>query len=331
MNTRERFHAVMNFQPVDRLPILEWAAWWDQTRERWNREGCPAELGTYELQEYLGLDRYLQGWFSPGSQLDVSPSGTIQTPADYDAVRDAMFSAGALDDFTKRVWGEWMELQAAGRAVLWLTLDGFFWWPRSLMGIETHLYAFYDQPELMHRMNEDLCQWQLGLVDEFKAFGIEVDFVTVAEDMSYKHGPMLSRETFDEFLAPYYNQVVPKVKEITSFVLVDTDGEARAMIPWLQSVGVEGMLPLERRAGMDLAEIRRDFPEMRFIGHYDKTVMHLGREAMVAEFERLLPVARQGGYIMSVDHQTPPDVSYEMYQTYLELFAHYAALAAQGE
>ncbi len=332
MNTRERFRAVMNFEPFDRLPILEWAPWWDKTRARWNAEGAPAQLGTYELQEHLGMDIYLQGWFSPGGGYDTSVLGSIRTAADYDAIRDTLFSAGALNDFTKRVWTEWSEQQAAGEVVLWLTLDGYFWWPRSLMGIEEHLYAFYDQPELMHRINEDLCQWQLGLAEEFRAFGIEVDYITIAEDMSYKHGPMLSHEMFEEFLAPYYRQVIPAVKQGNeAFVLVDTDGEASAMLPWLASVGVDGMLPLERRAGMDLAEIRRDFPEMRFIGHYDKTVMHLGWEAMAAEFERLLPIARQGGFIISVDHQTPPDVSYEMYQTYLELFAHYAALAAKGE
>jgi hypothetical protein len=33
MNHVERFRAVMNFQPVDRLPRWEWAMWWDQTIE----------------------------------------------------------------------------------------------------------------------------------------------------------------------------------------------------------------------------------------------------------------------------------------------------------
>ncbi len=31
MNHVERFRAVMNFQPVDRLPRWEWAMWWDKT------------------------------------------------------------------------------------------------------------------------------------------------------------------------------------------------------------------------------------------------------------------------------------------------------------
>ena len=39
MNHVERFRAVMNFQPVDRLPRWEWAMWWDKTIARWKRRG----------------------------------------------------------------------------------------------------------------------------------------------------------------------------------------------------------------------------------------------------------------------------------------------------
>ena len=41
MTTRERFQAVMNFRPFDRLPLLEWAGWWDKTIQRWRGEGLP--------------------------------------------------------------------------------------------------------------------------------------------------------------------------------------------------------------------------------------------------------------------------------------------------
>jgi hypothetical protein len=43
-----------------------------------------------------------------------------------------------------------------------------------------------------------------------------------------------------------------------------------------------------------------------------------------------LPTAKQGGFLISVDHQTPPGVSYEEYQVYLRLFREYAVKAGQG-
>jgi uroporphyrinogen-III decarboxylase len=59
------------------------------------------------------------------------------------------------------------------------------------------------------------------------------------------------------------------------------------------------------------------------IGHYDKMVMTKGEAAIRQEFERLLPLMRSGGFLPSVDHQTPPGVSLEQYRTYLKLFKEY--------
>ena len=101
------------------------------------------------------------------------------------------------------------------------------------------------------------------------------------------------------------------------------------MIPWLKSVGVQGILPLERQAGVDVNAIRRTYPDFMMIGGYDKTIMHLGEAAMRAEFERLLPAMRAGRYIPSVDHQTPPGVTLEQYRIYVRLLGEYALRAVQ--
>ena len=93
---------------------------------------------------------------------------------------------------------------------------------------------------------------------------------------------------------------------------------------WFRDAGIKGILPLERQAGVDVAVLREKFPDMRFIGCFDKMTMNRGEAAMRAEFERLLPVAKKGGLIISVDHQTPPGVSYKEYLTFLSLFREYA-------
>jgi hypothetical protein len=59
------------------------------------------------------------------------------------------------------------------------------------------------------------------------------------------------------------------------------------------------------------------------IGHFDKMTMSRGEPAMRAEFERLMPLLKTGGFIPSVDHQTPPDVSLEQYRCYLRLLEEY--------
>jgi uroporphyrinogen-III decarboxylase len=59
--------------------------------------------------------------------------------------------------------------------------------------------------------------------------------------------------------------------------------------------------------------------------------MKHGEAAMRREFERLLPTMRTGGFIPSVDHQTPPDVSIETYRLYVRLLREYARTAASSD
>jgi hypothetical protein len=330
MNHVERFQALMSFRPVDRLPCIEWASWWDQTIARWHAEGLPRRLTErYDIVAYLGLDPYYQRRLTPrGEAFPALPhgQGPVANEADYEALRPALFppQERALADLA--AWGA---RQARGEAVVWITLDGFFWYPRTLFGIHRHLLAFYDQPALLERMNRELADYYLVLIEQV-ARVCRPAFMTFAEDMSYNKGPMLSQALFDAFIAPHYRRVVPALQAMGTRIIVDTDGDPSAMIGWLQGVGVEGVLPLERQAGVDAARLRADHPDLLMIGHYDKMVMDRGVEALRGEFERLRPVVRTGGYLPGVDHQTPPGVSLAQYREYLQVQREFAASAATG-
>jgi hypothetical protein len=91
-------------------------------------------------------------------------------------------------------------------------LEGFFWFPRTLIGFEKLMFAFGDQPELLHSINGDLLEFNLELLDKILRVCAPT-FLTIAEDMSYNHGPMISRRTFEEFIAPYYRQLAPRLLE----------------------------------------------------------------------------------------------------------------------
>jgi uroporphyrinogen-III decarboxylase len=212
----------------------------------------------------------------------------------------------------------WAARQVRGEAVVWITLEGYFWFPRTLMGFTKTCLAFYDQPELIHRINQDLTQFNLRILDGVARTCVPI-FATIAEDMSYNHGPMISEQIFNEFVAPYYRQLVPRLRELGILVLVDTDGDVTLMVPWLFREGIQGVLPLERQAKVDGWRLRQRFPQLCMVGHFNKMVMNQGEEEIRAEFERLVPLMKSGRFIPSVDHQTPPGVSLQQYQDYLRL------------
>jgi hypothetical protein len=308
--------------------MVEWAAWWGITTERWQKEGMPAGLSFVESLQYFNLDEL----HCIGASPDVPPApnhgaAVIAGEAEYEALREKLYVPSNTEKLLEYA-AQLKERHEAGELSIRLWLDGFFWYPRRLFGIEPHLYAFYDQPELMHRINRDLLAFNLRVLEELFSV-LKPDFVGMAEDMSYNYGPMLSRQHFDEFLLPYYRKLTDYCKSRQVPVLVDSDGDITLMVPWFLDAGINGVYPLERQAGVDIGLIRRDYPEFVMMGGYDKMVMNQGEAAIRAEFDRILPVMRSGRYIPSVDHQTPPGVSFNDYKIYIRLFSDYCEKAAR--
>ena len=198
-----------------------------------------------------------------------------------------------------------------------LNIEGFFWTARELMGIEAHMFAFYDMPELIHDINEYILSVYLDkLVQVLEV--LPADIVYIMEDLSGKNGPMISPEQFDEFVGSYYKRLIPALKQKgVKHIFVDTDGDFQKLIPNFIAAGIEGFLPMDVNAGMDIVKVRRDFPGLKFIGAFNKLCIAEGKEAIDREFERILPVVRQGGYIPGCDHQVAPSTSLEDYRYYI--------------
>lgn len=326
MRNTSRLEKTLSFQKSDRLPVIEWAAWWDKTINRWREEGLPDNiLEGSDIMNFFGLDVHKQFWIQPRGSTCPQPfahgAGLLENPTfrDYSELKEQLFPKNSIN---KQEVKEWAEKQKNGEAVIWLTLEGFFWFPRTILGIENHLYSFCDEPQLMHTLNEDVLNFNIRTLEEFCEI-CNPNFMTFAEDMSYNKGPMLSKALFDEFIAPYYKKILHIINKYKIDVFIDTDGNIKELIPWFKEIGIHGFLPLERQSGVDINELRVKFPELKMIGGFDKLIMHKGEEAMRLEFERILPVMKQGGYIPSCDHQTPPDVSLDNYKTYVSLLKEY--------
>ena len=328
MKVRERFKKVMNFEQVDRLLVTEWVGLWDKTMDRWHSEGLPKNLiDGKEIRDYFNLDDWQQCWIEPRktslpeNRQNYKP---LVTDIDsYNKIKEHLYPEIAFD---KNMISEWAEIQKNNDMFVWASLEGFYWFPRTLLGLEEVNYIYYDNSELMHLINKDLLEFNLRVFKEFCQI-CKPDYMTFAEDMSYNHGPLISKTTFEEFMLPYYKEIIPIVKENNCIPFVDTDGNPESLLPWFLDIGIEGFLPMERQSGTDIVKYREHYPKLKVIGAFDKTVLNKGEDTMRKEFERLLPVMKQGGFIVGVDHQVPPNVSLQEYETYLKLMREYATIA----
>lgn len=194
---------------------------------------------------------------------------------------------------------------------------GFFHTTRYLLGPVRILYSFYDQPDLVKDIMNYLADFWVSLFDQILS-QIDADFAFFNEDMAYKNGPFISPATFREFLLPCYKKLCGLLRDHgIKIILVDSDGDNWKLIPLLVEGGATGLWPLEVAANMDASELRKAFPRLHMIGGVDKRAVATGKEAIDQELEGKIPqTLSSGGFIPTIDHLTPPDVSWENFKYY---------------
>jgi uroporphyrinogen-III decarboxylase len=202
--------------------------------------------------------------------------------------------------------------------------EGLFGHLRDLLGVETLLLSFYDDPAMIHDMLDTLTDLWICLWEEQVA-QFEADSVTFWEDMCYRSGPLIKPDMFREFLLPRYKRLVDAGKSLgIQHYLVDTDGDMRHLIPLWMEAGITAVYPFEVQANMNVEEIGRQYPKLVVLGGIDKREIDLGPAAIDRELEKRLPyLLQRGGYIPTLDHHVTPEVSWSDFVYYRNKIAEY--------
>lgn len=196
---------------------------------------------------------------------------------------------------------------------------GFYWRAREWMGTEALSYAWYDQPALIHEMMEFIADFTIEvsrpILEE-----ISPDYIFLNEDMAGKGGPLLGPKVYHKFVFPQMRRLADFFKgHGVPYILVDTDGDSRALIGELMDAGVDGLWPLERASEMDPIEIRKQYGKsLRLWGAVDKRELAKDRQAIDDHLRTMIPLIEEGGFIPTVDHTVPPDVSLDNFKYYIE-------------
>ena len=253
-----------------------------------------------------------------GLDLHISPA--VSCLADWNHIKEKsldILEKYFTDQNIEKVYSPYKEGHMRGEFSIRFGILGFFWTPRTLLGIEEHMLALYDAPQLLHSINQYILDFYIKYLDKIFNY-VKPDVLYLMEDLSGANGPMISKAHFEEYIGDYYRQLIPFLKSKgVGHVFVDTDGDFNALIPNFISAGVEGFLPMDVNAGMDIVKTRQEYPKLKFIGAFNKLEIAKGKQAIDREFERILPVIKQGGYIPGSDHQVAPSTHIDDYKYYI--------------
>ena len=145
-----------------------------------------------------------------------------------------------------------------GRVVT-VRIPGGFDEPRQLLGEEETCIAYYEQPELIHDILQTVGDTALRVLDRVSR-AVQVDQLSVHEDMAGKSGPLAGPKQVDEFIKPYYRRIWDMLQERNARLFdQDSDGNMNSVILAFLDAGINVMHPMEPAAGMDIVKIRETY------------------------------------------------------------------------
>jgi len=229
-----------------------------------------------------------------------------------------------LDPDTPQRYPDWEELkkQYEGRDyVLQMTICGAYGLPRNLFGEADLALMYYDDPKLIHDILRVWLRLYKGMFSNTFPH-VKPDFVFIWEDMAYKNGPLISPRMVEEFMLPYHTELIEHIKKLgVETVLVDSDGDIRLLIDIFLKAGANAIFPFEAAANMDPVATREKYGDSFLIwGGIDKRELSKDFASIEREVMKKVPKLMEvGGYIPSLDHACPPDISFENYKFYNKL------------
>lgn len=204
-------------------------------------------------------------------------------------------------------------------ALIVVSIPGGFDEPRQLMGEEELCLAYYEQPELMHDMLVtigDMTERVLERVSD----AVQVDVLSVHEDLAGKSGSLVGPSQIGEFISPYYHRAWDLLSSRGARVFQqDSDGNMNAVIPAFLDAGINSMLPMEPAAGMDIVQVRQQYgTRLMMLGGIDKHVLRKSKDAIHAELAyKLQPMMQTGGVVFGLDHRIPNGTPIDLYRYYV--------------
>jgi uroporphyrinogen decarboxylase len=333
MTTRERIALMYEHKEADRVPLFEVP--WESTLERWRKEG----LGDADYVEACGLDhiitlrvdnspRYPMAvlenaddrlvakteWGATMKYIKSQSSialidAEIRTKDDWLKAKERMtFDEDRIPwDTIRANWEVWKKQGAWISALGWFGFDVTHSW---FIGTETELLAVAEDPEWCVDMWQTEQDLNFALLDRIWDEGCRFDQLFWCDDMGYKLNQFFSVRTYRNILKPIHKKAIDWAHNKGIKACLHSCGDIRPFIPDLVEMGLDGLNPLEVKAGVDPLAVKQEFGDCLLLHGGINAVLWDDIDAMEASVRENLPaLMKNGGYVFGSDHTTPNNVS----------------------
>lgn len=329
MNPKQRVRAILNREPVDRIPVDLWMTG-EVQQSLFDHCGTSDDI---ELNRKLGIDRII--W------ADAPYRGELRTPESDGEITNHWGARFRPIQAGEATYSEYLEnpLQKYDSIE---SLDDYPWWPDpeqydidafraqmdqigdefpvlspwvsffevycALRGLENAMMDLLIAPDYVNNVLDRIEDIQTRLLDKcYQAAEGRLDMLFYSDDMGTQKDLMISADSWEQFIRPRVERFSAQAHRHGVKVFHHTDGAVRPLLPRLIEAGVDVLNPIQHICpGMDMAGLKQDFGQsLVFHGGVDtQAVMPRGTPEDVRNETRdcLNQLGRGGGFICCSCH-----------------------------
>ncbi len=327
MTPRERWIALLNNQPYDRVPLS-----YRSTPEFTEKLMEHLQVETHEqMRKRLHIDPVLTvapKYVGPPLEPDTDVFGIGYQYTDYGLgkYRDAVYHPLAEYETVSEIeanyqWPqpEWWDYsgipsQVEGKEE-WITRGGAyeeFATYKFLRGVQRAYIDLMEKPDMVHYCMGRLTDLRYeDAASIYQQIPGKVLWTWVAEDVAGQEGLFISLDQIQEFLLPHMKRMIDLVHENSAYAFHHSDGAPRANLPGMIEAGIDVLEPVQWRCeGMDRRELKDEFgDDIAFMGAMDnqQTLAFGSVEEVRREVEENIAILGEGGgYILGPCHNIQP-------------------------
>ena len=188
-----------------------------------------------------------------------------------------------------------------------------------LRGMENLCIDFYENPNFVHDLLDQLLEFNLAIVKELTHF--KIDGIMLGDDWGSQESLIMNPQIWRLFIKPRIAKLYAEIRAAGLPVFIHSCGNIMSIIPDLIEIGVNVINPVQVIA-MDPEEIKEKYgKKISLFGGVStqKTLPYGTPEDVQKETrQRIKVLGEEGGYILSPDQDLQTDVPMKNIMAFIE-------------